>query len=50
MVAHTTEVDAFIVPDNRKMSRRRGDVRVLEFWEDDLVEEVKKLRSDLARI
>ena len=48
-VAHATEVDAVMEAESRKSSRKRGDVRMVESVETDLVEEIKKLKSDLTK-
>jgi len=46
-VAHATEVDAVLEAESRRTSRRRGDVRMVGAPDDDLREEVKKLKLDL---
>ena len=48
-VAHATEVDAVMEAENRKTSRRRGDVRMVGTKEEDLLEEVTKLKKDLEK-
>jgi len=49
-VAHATEVDAVMEAENRRVTRRKGDVRMVGVPEDDLKEEVKKLKNDLEEV
>ena len=51
-VAHATEVDAVIEADNRKTSRKRGDVRMVRSSEEESVPEtmgVEKLKKELEK-
>ena len=48
-VAHATEVDAVMEAEARKSSRRRGDVRVLGATEEELREELEKMKVDLKK-
>ena len=48
-VAHATEVTAVMEAENRKSSRRRGDVRMVEPARDDLHDVVEQLRKDLEK-
>ena len=47
-VAHAMEVDAVIEAESRKTSRR-GDVRMVEPADEDLRQEMKRLKEDLVQ-
>ena len=48
-MAHATEDDAVIEAEPRKTSRRRGDVRMVEPTNEELRQEVKRLKEDLIK-
>ena len=48
-VAHAAEVNAVIEAESRKTSRRRGDVHMVEPADEELQQEVKRLKEDLTQ-
>ena len=49
-VAHATEVDAVMEAENKRSSRRRGDVRMLEPEEEDIQKELESVQTELKKL